>query len=50
MTAGRQSAAHLNSELNTLLMPISLGFSRPRMARCFITLTNSLQKKEKIYC
>ncbi len=45
MTAGRQSAAHLSIELKTRLMPMSLGFSRPRMARCFITLTNSLQSK-----
>ncbi len=43
MTAGRQSAAHLSIELKTRLMPMSLGFSRPRIARCFITLTNSLQ-------
>ena len=48
--AGLQSAAHLARELNTRLIPISLGFSRPRLARCFITLTNSLKQKIIKHC
>merc|ERR1719186_2527582 len=40
--AGLQSLAHLNIEEKILEMPISLGFSSPLIALCFITLTNSL--------
>jgi len=42
MMAGLQSPLHFQREAKILEMPMSLGFSRPRIARCFITDTNSL--------
>ena len=42
MMAGLQSLAHLMMLDRILDTPVSLGFSRPRITLCFITLTNSL--------
>ena len=42
MIAGLQSLAHLMMLDRILDTPVSLGFSRPLITLCFITLTNSL--------
>ena len=43
---GLVSEAHLAMAEKTLPMPVSFGFSRPRIARCFITDTNSWEGRE----
>ena len=42
MMAGLQSLAHLRTLERMRDTPVSLGFSRPLITLCFITLTNSL--------
>ena len=43
---GLVSEAHLAMAEKTLPIPVSFGFSRPRIARCFITDTNSWEGRE----
>ena len=45
---GRVSEAHLAMAEKTFPMPVSFGFSRPRIARCFITDTNSCEEERKV--